>query len=100
MTRKNFFIDITLLDSFSKQFLELIPSQRRVVEQLMNDSKIISYSLSLDRSKLWIVAEGANDEEILDMLSEFPLIKFMRPDVHELAFHDNIHSGFPHLSLN
>jgi muconolactone delta-isomerase len=44
--------------------------------------------------------EAKNSQKIMDELATFPLIKFMKPDIQELAFHDNVHSGFPHLSLN
>lgn len=100
MSKKSFFIEIKLLHSFSKEFFELIPEQRKVVNRLMDEGKIISYSLALDRSRLWLVCDGKDEEAILDMLACFPLIHFMKPEIHELAFHDNVHSGFPHLSLN
>jgi muconolactone delta-isomerase len=100
MSKKSFFIEIKLLHSFSREFMELIPAQRKVVNTLMDEGKIISYSLSLDRTKLWMVADAKDENEILDVLATFPLIRFMKPEIHELAFHDNVHSGFPHLSLN
>jgi len=100
MNKKNFLIDIKLLNSMHAEFFELIPEQRKVINELMNESIIISYSLALDRSNLWVIMETENEEEVYDVLSKFPLIQFMQPEVHELAFHDNIHSGFPNLSLN
>ena len=100
MNRKNFFVDVTLVDSFRPQFYALIPEQRRVVNEMMNEGILVSYSLSLERTKLWVVMEVKSEQEVLDVLAKFPLIKFMKPEIHELAFHDNVHSGFPHLSLN
>ncbi|MCD6069259.1 MAG: hypothetical protein K0S33_4085 [Bacteroidetes bacterium] len=100
MSKKSFFIDIQLLNSFKPEFFELVPAQRKIVNQLMDEGKIISYSLALDRSRLWMVADAKDEHGILDMLATFPLIHFMKPEIHELAFHDNVHSGFPHLSLN
>jgi muconolactone delta-isomerase len=95
-----FLVDITLVDSFSSNFINQIPQQRKRINDLMNTSVVISYSLSMDRGKLWVVMEAKSEQEVMDVLSTFPLIKFMKPDINELAFHDNIHSGFPHLSLN
>jgi hypothetical protein len=100
MQKKNFLIDIKLLDSFTTEFFSLIPKQRKIINNLMNEGLILSYSLAIDRSKLWIVMETENEQEVLDALSRFPLIKFMIPEITELAFHDSIHSGFPQLSLN
>jgi hypothetical protein len=100
MEKKNFLVDIKLLDSFTSEFFSLIPKQRKLINDLMNEGVIHSYSLAIDRSKLWIVMETENEQEVIDVLSRFPLIKFMYPEITELAFHDSIHSGFPQLSLN
>ena len=100
MNKKKFLIDIQLKDTFKPEFFVLIPKQRKLVDELMNEGIIQSYSLAIDRSKLWIVMETENEKQVMDVLATFPLIKFMNPDIHELAFHDSIHSGFPHLSLN
>ena len=100
MNKKNYLIDIQLKDTFKPEFFVLIPKQRKLINELMNEGIIHSYSLAIDRSKLWIVMETENENQVMDVLATFPLIKFMNPDIHELAFHDSIHSGFPHLSLN
>lgn len=95
-----FFVDIELKKAFSFEFINLIPEQRKVVNELMNRGVIINYALSMDRSKLWITVEAKDEEAVMDILSGFPLIKFMQPEIIELAFLDSIHSGFPHLSMN
>lgn len=100
MKLKPYFVEIILESSLSPEFMALIPSQRKVVNKLMDEGSIVSYSLALDRSKLWMVMDAENLEAVMNVLACFPLIKFMKPDIHELAFHDNVHSGFPHLSLN
>lgn len=100
MNKKHFFVDIDLVDSFSTPFIQTIPAQRDIVNKLMDEGIIVSYSLSVERDKLWIVMEAKTEQDVLDILAKFPLIKYMKPEIFELAFHDNIHSGFPHLSLN
>lgn len=100
MNKKNYLVDIQLKYTFKPEFFVLIPKQRKLINELMNEGIIHSYSLAIDRSKLWIVMETENENQVMDVLATFPLIKFMNPDIHELAFHDSIHSGFPHLSLN
>ncbi|MDP2385667.1 MAG: muconolactone Delta-isomerase family protein [Bacteroidota bacterium] len=100
MNLRSYFVEIILINSLSPEFMALIPSQRKKVNKLMDEGTIVSYSLALDRSKVWMVMSAKDTETIMDVLASFPLIKFMKPDIHELAFHDNVHSGFPHLSLN
>lgn len=92
--------EIELIDSFSKNFTKHIPAQRKRVNELMNAGLIVSYGLAIDRSKVWIVFEARSLEHVYDLIQNFPLYKFMKPDVFELAFYDTIHSGFPQLSLN
>lgn len=92
--------EIELIDAFTSRFSKLIPAQRKKVDELMNAGLIVSYGLAMDRSKLWIVFEAKNLEQVYDTLRSFPLYDFMKPDVFELAFYDTIHSGFPQLSLN
>jgi hypothetical protein len=92
--------EVDLINPFTPAFSQLIPEQRKKVDELMNAGTIISYGLAMDRSRLWIVFEAKNLEEVYDALRSFPLYDFMKPDVFELAFYDTIHSGFPQLSLN
>ena len=100
MELRSYFVEVALTGSFSPEFMALVPAQRKKVNRLMDEGVIISYSLALDRTRLWMVVEAKNTEGVMDVLAGFPLIGFMKPDIHELAFHDNVHSGFPHLSLN
>jgi len=92
--------EIELIDSFSKNFTQYIPEQRKKVDELMNAGLIVSYGLAIDRSKIWVVFEAKSLEHVYDLLRSFPLYDFMKPDVFELAFYDTIHSGFPQLSWN
>ena len=92
--------EIELVSQFTPEFSKLIPEQRQKVDELMNAGLIVSYALAMDRSKLWIVFEAKNLEQVYDTLRTFPLYDYMKPDVFELAFYDSIHAGFPQLSLN
>ena len=92
--------EIELINSFSKDFTQHIPEQRKKVDELMNAGLIVSYALAIDRTKIWVVFEAKNLEQVYDLLRSFPLYDFMKPDVFELAFYDTIHSGFPQLSWN
>jgi hypothetical protein len=95
-----FLAEITLIDSFSQEFIQLIPEQRKVVDDLMNKGIIVSYALSMERKSLWVIFESKDENEVLNTIYQFPLIRFMKPKIHELAFYDTIHNGFPQLSLN
>jgi len=96
----SFLVEVKLINPFSQEFTSLIPEQRKKVDELMNQGVIISYALAMDRSVIWIVIEAKKEQQVFDIIAAFPLARFMNANIFELAFHDSIHSGFPHLSLN
>ena len=52
--------EIELINSFSRNFTQHIPEQRRKVDELMNAGLIVSYALAIDRTKIWVVFEAKN----------------------------------------
>ncbi len=96
----HFIADIDLVSPYSEDFITLIPFQREKIDAMMGEGIIVSYSLSLDRSKLWVTFIAESEEEVYDYIGSFPLIEFMEPTVHELAFHNSISNNFPVISLN
>ncbi|MCX6290770.1 MAG: hypothetical protein NT126_03300 [Bacteroidetes bacterium] len=97
---KQFMISIKLTDEFTEEFISLIPEQRAMVNSLMRKGIITSYSLASDRSKLWVVMEAESEINVIEVLSEFPLIGFMKPEIIELMFHNSIYVNIPKVSLN
>jgi hypothetical protein len=96
----HFIADIDLVNPFSEAFVTLIPFQREKIDSMMGDGVVVAYSLSLDRSKLWVTFIAESEEEVYDLIGSFPLIEFMEPTVYELAFHNSISNNFPVISLN
>jgi hypothetical protein len=95
-----YMVEFDLPLSFTEQFVALIPEQRAQVARLMRSGRITNYALSLDRKKLWAFVFGENENDVLDLISTFPLINYMRPQIHELMFNEYIASQFPAMSLN
>ena len=96
----HFIADIDLITPYSEDFMSLIPFQREKIDGMMGEGVIVSYSLSLDRSKLWITFIANSEEEVYELIATFTLIQFMEPTVYELAFHNSISNNFPVISLN
>ena len=97
---KQFMVNVRLPDDFTEEFISLIPKQRAMVNSLMRKGIIISYTLSLDRTLLWIVMETESEINVIEVLSEFPLIRFMKPDIREILFHNSMYVNVPKVSLN
>lgn len=95
-----FMVDINLHDARSEAFVQLIPRQRAVVNNMMNEGKIVHYALSLDRSKLWIIVIARDEKQVMEYLSAFPLIQYMDCEIAPLLFVNSAQRTFSQISLN
>lgn len=95
-----YMIDINLPGEFTQEFAEKIPEQRFYINDLMAEGVILNYSLAIDRRKLWVVVDAKNEEEVMDVLADFPIIDDINFDIHELMFHKTSTLTFPAFSLN
>jgi hypothetical protein len=92
-----FEIPVEMPDSY----IAKIPQQRLKVNELMEDGKIISYAVSMERGRLWCIVKADNEFEVMETVSEFPLIGYMpTPVISELLFHNLVAARIPLFSLN
>jgi muconolactone delta-isomerase len=98
--RKHYMVDITLPEVLPEEFIAAIPKQRAAVDRLMDEKVIVTYALAMDRSKLWTILQADSESAVFDTLSKFPLIAWMRFDIHELAFNENVFQKMTYLSWN
>ncbi len=85
---------------FTPDFIQLIPEQREVINTLLAEQKIQSYSLSMNRDKLWCIVKANSKHEVINIVNSFPLIDFMPYEVSELMFHNVATIQIPAFSLN
>jgi hypothetical protein len=95
-----FLVHILLPDFFSQKFYSLIPLQRAHINDLLEKRIILSYSLDMDRNNLWVHIEAISEQEVMDILSTFPIIREVKVNIHELAFYNSAPVSLPDLSLN
>lgn len=80
-------------------FMTLIPEQRKIVDLYFLDGSLLSYSLNMNRSKLWAVFSVDTENKLLLLIDGLPLTQFMDYNYHELMFHNGLHM-IPSISLN
>ena len=97
---KQFIVNIDLPGELTSDFVDLIPEQRKEIDRLFLEGKILFYSLAYDRSKLWVGIRADSKQEVWNILWSFPLIDYMKPEIHELAFHQSMRSTTIEVSLN
>ena len=96
----NYFIDIDLPFHFDQEFLAKIPEQRAFINKMMNKGFVSSYSLSMDRSKLWVTVKANTESEAAKLFAQFPLYEYMNGAIIPLMFHQGVNVALPQPSLN
>lgn len=95
-----YMVDFFLPPILSRDFMATIPAHRAKVDELMRKGKIISYTLALDRSKLWAIVRANSEEDVNKVIETLPLYPYMEAEIYELFFHNSISSELPLISLN
>ncbi len=89
-----------LPDSFDSDFVDMIPAQREMVNNLLNMGVITSYSLSGDRQTLWVIITADTEDEARIIVDAFPIRAFVTYDIEDLLFSANAIVEIPNHSLN
>ena len=82
------------------EFVALIPAQQSHVEGLMRKGILTSYSLSADKSTLWITFLSFSEEAVAATIRHMPMSKYMQPAIMELLFHQMPTHSMPVFSWN
>jgi hypothetical protein len=91
---------IELPEIMDKHFYSLIPKQRKIINKLVEDKVILSYSLDMERQNVWAFISAHNETKVMDILSTFPIIRYVKVNIHELAFYDTAPNSLPDLIMN
>jgi hypothetical protein len=95
-----YMVHITLPEFFHKQFYELISLQNSLINKLLADRVVLSYSLDMERNNLWVFISASSEKAVIDILDTFPIIREVKVSIHELAFFDSAPVALPQLNLN
>ena len=83
-----------------QDLINLIPAQRAQINKLFEDGSLRSYSLSWDRSRLWVVLVAESEHGAYEILDQMPIMPYCNAEVYQLMFHDMATHELPRLSLN
>ena len=96
---KQYMVIFNIPSPLSEEMLDLIPEQRAAMDELFTTGKLLSYTVSLDRSKLWAIFLAEEESELFSYIDRFPMTSFMDFDYKEIMFHNTVHL-MPMMSLN
>ena len=98
---QQFMVTMRCPEIATEEFVQLIPQQRAKVVEFMARGVLTSYSLANDRSVLWGTIAANSEEEVREILNQFPLTRFMEAiNVQPLMFHNVMNFAMPQFSLN
>jgi hypothetical protein len=97
---KYYQVSIFMNPELDEHFWELLPEHRSIINQLMLDGKILTYSISTDRSKGWITVNAESVKDVRTMIKGFPIIDYITFEIDELFIFDNTSTGLPQFVLN
>ncbi len=95
-----YMVDIFLPEFLNPEMLRIIPAQRQRIDELMQEGKIGSYSLSIDRTRLWVLCYGKSESEVITNLKSMPIFDFIRYRIFPLMFHNTVSQFLPAISPN
>ena len=96
----HFMVEMFLPEILDMEFMQMIPSHRAYVDQLISDGKILTYTVNEERTKGWIIFDAEEAEEVLDIVQQFPINRFLTFEIHSLMIHDGEAFRFPKLHMN
>ena len=96
---KQYMVEFDVYYHIDSEFESKIPEQRAAINKLFAKGKLLTYSLSKERTKLWGVFLVASESELIAIIEKLPLTPFMDYDYSELLFHNGL-SLIPSMSLN
>lgn len=98
--KKQFMVECAVPAQLSEEFVRRIPAQQALVKRMLVDGTLASYSLALDRSKLYMILNARDTATVYETINGMPLGRYIEPTViHELLFH-NTAAAVMHFSLN
>ena len=95
-----FLVHISLPEVFTAEIYQLLPEQRVLINSLMEQRIILSYSLDMERKNIWTFLEARDQKHLKSILATFPIIAHVGIHIHELAYHDAAPVSLPELIMN
>ncbi|TFZ65190.1 hypothetical protein E4631_16785 [Hymenobacter sp. UV11] len=96
-----YLVSLRLPDSFSEDFITLIPQHRILVNQLLSEHVVETYAISADRSRGWLTINSDDEPGVEIVLRKLPLYEYFSGiEIDELFIFDSVATRFPHISLN
>lgn len=95
-----YMVEIFLPEVMDDTFFNLIPRHRTVVNQLIEQGTISSYSINQERSRGWVMFKAEEEAVVKKHLRDFPIFHLIKFRIHPLFMADGEIFRLPKLHLN
>ncbi len=95
-----FMVEFILPQHLDENFLDQLARQRPIAEELFNDNVLISYSLSIERKRVWLMLSSVSEHEVKQIIDMFPISTELDFDFCLVDFHVMRPFELPEFSLN
>jgi muconolactone delta-isomerase len=97
----DYLLTFQLPDVMDESFIQTIPMHRAKVNALLEAGVIKSYSVAINREKLWMVVEATDENDVERIIQSLPLHEYLNDfTIDILMFSLNANTEMPHISLN
>ena len=96
---KKYMVEFEIPSPFPIELERMIPDQRMAVHDLFMNEKLLTYTLALDRSRIWAIFLAEDEMDLRQNIDMLPMTEFMTYDYSELMFHETV-QYIPSMSLN
>lgn len=99
-TETFFMVEMHLPEVLDRELMNLVPQQRLFVNRLFQAGRLLTYSLSLEKGRLWAILKADSNLDVLEVLSQMPIAPHVESDISPLTFHQAATFVAPRFSLN
>jgi hypothetical protein len=96
---KKYMVEFVIPSPFPAELERMIPDQRLAVHDLFMNEKLLTYTLALDRTRIWAIFLVEDEIELRVQIDSLPMTDFMTYVYSELMFHETV-QYIPSMSLN
>jgi hypothetical protein len=94
-----FMVEFNIPEEFTLEMTLTIPAQRQKVDAYFYSGKLLSYTLSSNRHKLWAVFVCPSEAELVSLVEKLPMTVYLDYHYYEVLFHE-MTAKYSSFSLN
>ncbi len=100
LTCLEYMVEFTMPSRLSDEFISAVPMQRQLINKYMNDRKILSYALSVETYRMWVIFQVDSENELMNLVSELPLSALMDVQISPLTVLNIPKDDFSEICMN